>query len=109
MCIRDRLEDKGLGFCLDEYAKRKLDAYLAGEPEEQKAAISSSDDVAGQRLTKVCSVFIPQGYRSHCYQKNWNIPFQKVNLLYGFNGSGKTSLPVSYTHLVTSFRRKIWL
>ena len=87
-----QLEDKGLGFCLDEYAKRKLDAYLAGEPEEQKAAISSSDDVAGQRLTKVCSVFIPQGYRSHCYQKNWNIPFQKVNLLYGFNGSGKTSL-----------------
>lgn len=87
-----QLEGKGLSFCLDEYAKKNLDAYLEGKTESQKSTISSIDAVAGQHLTKLRSIFIPQKFRAHCYPKDWSIPFRNVNLLYGLNGSGKTSL-----------------
>ena len=87
-----QLEGKGLSFCLDEYTKKNLNAYLEGKTECQKLTISFIDAVAGQRLTKLCSIFIPQKFRAHCYPKDWSIPFQNVNLLYGLNGSGKTSL-----------------
>lgn len=87
-----QLENKGMSFCLDEYAKKNLDAYLDGKTESQKSTISSIDVVDGQHLTKLRSIFIPRGFRAHCYPKDWNVPFRNVNLLYGLNGSGKTSL-----------------
>lgn len=87
-----QLEGKGLGFCLEAYAKKNLDAYLEGKTGSQRSEGSSRNTVAGQHLAKLRAISIPQEFRAHCYSKNWSIPFQAVNLLYGLNGSGKTSL-----------------
>lgn len=86
------LEDKGLSFCLDEYTKKNLDAYLNGKIESRRVEETSRKIVTNQHITKLCAISIPKEFRPHCYPKDWSIPFQSVNLLYGLNGSGKTSL-----------------
>ena len=87
-----QLEDKGLSFCLDEYAKKNLDAYLDGKTGSRRVEGPSRKIVTSQHISKLCAISIPKEFRPHCYPKDWGIPFQSVNLLYGLNGSGKTSL-----------------
>jgi len=87
-----QLDAEGLDFCLSEYATKNLDAYLEGRNRKQKTAAPSVEEFKGQRLTKLESIFVPKSFRAHCYPKDWTIPFRNVNLLYGLNGSGKTSL-----------------
>lgn len=87
-----RLESEGLGFCLEKYTAQNLNAYLKGETGGRKSTTPYKDAVNGQQLTKLRSISIPQEFRAHCYPKSWDIPFQNVNLLYGLNGSGKTSM-----------------
>ena len=38
------------------------------------------------------SIFLPQNFRSHFYKKDIEFPCLKFNLLFGANGSGKTSV-----------------
>ena len=83
------LEDKGLSFCLDEYTKKNLDAYLNGKIESRRVEETSRKIVTNQHITKLCAISIPKEFRPHCYPKDWSIPFQSVNLLYGLNGSEK--------------------
>lgn len=89
----EQLEQQGLAFCLDEYTQKALDAYVEGTAEVRKAAGESVDAPdERQRLTRLRSVAIPKSFREHYYPKDWVIPFQTVNLLYGPNGTGKTSV-----------------
>lgn len=87
------MEAKGLSFCLKGFSQASLEQYINGELAEE---LSAEENIAlqagGQPLDTLRSIFIPQNFRDHYYQKAWSIPFQRVNLLYGANGAGKTSL-----------------
>ncbi len=87
-----QLDAEDLGFCLNEYTAKNLDAYLEGGNREQKIAVPPAEESKGRRLMKLESIFVPKSFRAHYYPKDWTIPFRNVNLLYGPNGSGKTSL-----------------
>lgn len=88
----DRLDKNGLGFCLNEYSKKILDAYVSNTIEMQKATNFLTEIPDSCKLSTLRSIEIPRGFRAHYYPKDWTIPFQAVNLLYGLNGSGKTSV-----------------
>lgn len=88
-----QLESRWMAFCLDTYSSSVLDAYIQGAPvESREDAGSVSETAAEQKIRRLCAVSIPKSFRPHYYQKDWVIPFAPVNLLYGPNGSGKTSL-----------------
>lgn len=88
-----QLDPWGMAFCLDKYSSSALDAYIQGDPVESREDTGSvSETAAEQRIRRLCSVSIPKSFRPHYYQTDWDIPFAPVNLLYGSNGSGKTSL-----------------
>lgn len=87
-----KLEPEGLDFCLREFSQRAFDAYLNGVTQRRNILRKPSDAVSAKRLNALKSILIPRDFRPHYYSKEWTIPFQAVNLLYGANGSGKTSL-----------------
>lgn len=89
----EQLDREGLAFCLDEYSQKALSGYVDGAVEARKTAGEPGDSTFnGQRLAMLQSITIQKGFREHYYTKDWTIPFQSVNLLYGLNGSGKTSV-----------------
>ena len=45
-----------------------------------------------QKIQQLHELTIPKGFRPHCYPKDWSIPLVSANVLYGPNGTGKTSL-----------------
>lgn len=86
------LDKEHLRFCLDNYTEQRMTNYLEGSFEEQETTarpVSQSEEL---RIDRLQSVFIPRSFREHYSPKDWTIPFQTVNLLYGLNGAGKTSL-----------------
>lgn len=87
-----RLEPEALDFCLREFSQKTFDAYLNGEMQQRNMLRKPPDAVPGRQLNALKDILIPQDFRPHYYWKDWRIPFQAVNLLYGANGSGKTSL-----------------
>lgn len=89
----EQLDQEGLAFCLDEYSQKALEAYVDGTAGVRKAAGESADAPAAiQRLTTLQSITIQKSFRAHYYPKDWVIPLHTVNLLYGPNGTGKTSV-----------------
>lgn len=86
------LDKEHLRFCLDSYSEQRLTDYAEGSFEEQETAarpVNSSEEL---QINSLQSVFIPRSFREHYSPKDWMIPFRTVNLLYGLNGAGKTSL-----------------
>jgi len=88
----EMLDKKGLTFCLNPYSTKDLDSYIDGATASQRKSNSVSDVLNEHKLTILKSIEISKRFREHYYPKDWNIPFQHVNLLYGPNGSGKTSV-----------------
>ena len=87
------LEQENLAFCLNEYTQKTLEAYIEGKLEVHKATSEPADAPTNERrLTMLRSLTIPKNFREHYYPKDWTIPLQTVNLLYGPNGTGKTSV-----------------
>lgn len=87
------LDKLGISFCLGEYSPKVLDAYVETGVDDRKTAAESQDvSMNGQRLKMLQSISIPKNFREHYYSKEWAIPLNPVNLLYGSNGTGKTSL-----------------
>lgn len=87
-----QLEPEALEFCLQEFSQKAFDSYLDGEARQRNTSRKPPDIAPGMQLNALESIRIPQEFRPHYYPKEWTIPFRTVNLLYGPNGSGKTSL-----------------
>lgn len=87
-----QLEPEALEFCLREFSQKAFDSYLGGEMRQRDTPRKPPDTAPGRQLNALESIRIPQEFRPHYYPKEWIIPFRAVNLLYGSNGSGKTSL-----------------
>ena len=87
-----RLEPEALEFCLREFSQKAFDNYLDGETRQRNTLQKPPETAPGGQLNALEAIRIPQNFRPHYYPKEWTIPFCAVNLLYGPNGSGKTSL-----------------
>lgn len=90
----EQLDREGVAFCLDEYSTKAMDAYVGGTTNVRRtvSAPCGTVDDDKRRLSALQAITIPKNFREHYYAKDWIIPLQTVNLLYGLNGSGKTSV-----------------
>lgn len=84
------LEQKGLSFCLGEYQTGTLKEYVEGKRRSGHRVQAISQPA--QKIQQLHELTIPKGFRPHCYPKDWSIPLVSANVLYGPNGTGKTSL-----------------
>lgn len=103
----DILTQDGMGFCLDDYSSRKFQNFLSGKnvgADIRKGLTSQREVTTGNH--KIDKISIKEKFRSHCYGKNKDIEVGGVNLLYGPNGSGKTSLLEAIELVVTGNVRK---
>ena len=88
-----QLEPLGMSFCLDEYSSEALDTYAQSVPIESREASEGVSMTDGeQQISCLRSISIPKSFRPHYYHKDLSVPFAPVNLLFGANGSGKTSV-----------------
>lgn len=88
----DALYRDGFGFCLNEYKSAVLESYLeTGLPSKGKKPLWRKCEVQ-QSIRNIREVRIPQNFRPHYYPRDWNIPLVSANVLYGPNGTGKTSV-----------------
>lgn len=85
------LEQDGLGFCLGPYASTGLEEYLAFG-KEKNAIKQEVDKQKQERVEKLLRLQLDETYRSDCFGRSYEIPFQRINLLDGRNGAGKTSI-----------------
>ncbi len=91
------LEPDGLSFCLQDFSEKRLRAYLEGHREK----LQTTDCRTGMGLRKIENrvpgpeikkLVLGEDYRPHCFGKEKEFNFSKVNLIEGQNGTGKTSL-----------------
>lgn len=88
----DALDPDDFGFCLSEYRSAVLESYLeTGLPPKDKKSLRRKHEIQ-QSIQSIREIRIPQNFRSHYYPKDWNIPLVSTNVLYGPNGTGKTSV-----------------
>lgn len=101
------LEKDEMGFCIDQYSSIKFQNFLSGKNvgSDIRKGTAGKIDVAGENH-KIDKISIKENFRSHCYGKDIDIDLGDVNLLYGPNGSGKTSLLEAIELVVTGNVRK---
>ena len=77
-------------FCMEPFS----DDILTGNLDQQKKRCLKHESNPHRIKEIRCleSIFLPQNFRAHFYQKDLKFPCSRFNLLYGANGSGKTSV-----------------
>lgn len=88
----EALEQEDLTFCLEEYNTKTLNHYIEGLVSPARKRSLSKGDETQQRIQNIREITVPRKFRPHYYPKDWNISLRPVNILYGPNGTGKTSL-----------------
>lgn len=103
------LNENGMSFCLDAYSKEKLIGFLDNKNiefnncSEQTFTISEGKSY---EYDKIKQINITEQFRTHCFGLNRKIEFTDVNLFFGANGSGKTSLLEAIELIMTGQIRK---
>ncbi|GIP34249.1 AAA family ATPase [Paenibacillus sp. J2TS4] len=85
----------GLDFCLDDYKTANIEAYMENGSIHARSYSNPTSDQAGEIVAPrgaIQSLDFGQQFRSHLLSEASAIDFAKVNLLYGPNGMGKTSV-----------------
>lgn len=103
----DILHGEGMTFCLEEYSNPKYLNFIKGKnvgSDVKKGKVSKSEEETD--VHKIETIRLTDVFRDHCYGKNRDIDVGTVNLLYGSNGSGKTSLLEAIELVVTGNVRK---
>ncbi len=104
------LREEHLTACLTEsYAAKKVENYLSGKRFD-------ADYVYDDDYSKMNHSEVPQikwvksldttGFRDFCFDKK-NMTFGQINLFYGANGSGKTSVLEAIEYALTSEVRRV--
>lgn len=81
-------------FCLENFENGIWDMFWKEGEKPISTIDMSSEDVSkdSEDIRLLKKIEIPTGFRPHCYKEDVKIDFSSVNLLYGTNGSGKTSI-----------------
>lgn len=104
------LREEHLTGCLTEaYAAKKVEAYLAGERFD--ADYVQDDDYSSMTHSEVPHVkwvksLDTTGFRNFCFN-NKVMEFGQINLFYGANGSGKTSVLEAIEYALTAEVRRV--
>lgn len=104
------LREAHLTACMTEaYAAKKVENYLMGNRFD--ADYVYDDDYASMRYSKVPKVkwiksLDTTGFRDFCFDDK-EITFGQINLFYGANGSGKTSVLEAIEYALTSEVRRV--
>lgn len=104
------LNENGMTFCLDTYSKNKIDDFLEGKNVESEnnydlTSISNEENKT-YSLYKIKQLKMTEQFRPHCFGLNAELEFGDVNLLFGANGSGKTSILEAIELVMTGQIRK---
>ncbi|MCC3374230.1 hypothetical protein [Cohnella sp. REN36] len=83
-----------LDFCLFDFKESNLDAYVKGGevPHHRSDIIPSRQESDNRPVGPIKSVSFGSMYRSHLLSAAPDLDFVQVNLFYGPNGMGKTSV-----------------
>lgn len=104
------LNDNGMTFCLDTYSKYKIDVFLKGKNVESEnnydLTLISNEENKTHSLYKIKQLKMTEQFRPHCFGLNTELEFGDVNLLFGANGSGKTSILEAIELVMTGQIRK---
>lgn len=104
------LREEHLTACLTEsYAAKKVENYLSGQRFD--ADYVQDDDYSSMNHSKVPQIkwvksLDTTGFRDFCFDKK-NMTFGQINLFYGANGSGKTSVLEAIEYALTSEVRRV--
>lgn len=81
-------------FCLEKFENGIWDMYWKGGEKPISTIDMLSEDVSkdSEDIRLLKKIEIPTGFRPHCYKEDVKIDFSSVNLLYGTNGAGKTTI-----------------
>jgi len=104
------LNDNGMTFCLDTYSKYKIDVFLKGKNVESEnnydLTLISNEENKTHSLYKIKQLKMTEQFRPHCFGLETEFEFGDVNLLFGSNGSGKTSILEAIELVMTGQIRK---
>jgi len=104
------LNENGMTFCLDTYSKYKIDVFLKGKNVESEnnydLTLISNEENKTHSLYKIKQLKMTEQFRPHCFGLNAELEFGDVNLLFGANGSGKTSILEAIELVMTGQIRK---
>lgn len=104
------LREEHLTACLIEsYAAKKVENYLSGQRFD--ADYVQDDDYSSMNHSEVPQIkwvksLDTTGFRDFCFDKK-NMTFGQINLFYGANGSGKTSVLEAIEYALTSEVRRV--
>ena len=104
------LREEHLTACLTEpYASKKVENYLSGQRFD--ADYVHDDDYSIMKHSKVPQIkwvksLETTGFREFCFDKK-TMTFGQINLFYGANGSGKTSVLEAIEYALTSEVRRV--
>lgn len=104
------LREEHLTACLTEsYAAKKVENYLSGQRFD--ADYVQDDDYSIMNHSEVTQIkwvksLDTTGFRDFCFDKK-NMTFGQINLFYGANGSGKTSVLEAIEYALTSEVRRV--
>lgn len=104
------LRQEHLTACLTEpYASKKVESYLSGQRFD--ADYVQDDDYSVMKHSKVPQIkwvksLETTGFRDFCFDEK-TMTFGQINLFYGANGSGKTSVLEAIEYALTSEVRRV--
>lgn len=104
------LRQEHLTACLTEpYASKKVESYLSGQRFD--ADYVQDDDYSVMKHSKVPKIkwvksLETTGFRDFCFDEK-TMTFGQINLFYGANGSGKTSVLEAIEYALTSEVRRV--
>lgn len=77
-------------FCMETFSE---DSFLNNVLTKRLFKHSSIDEKSENiDMQELCKILMPKVFRPHLYQNDWELPCRKFNLLFGANGTGKTSV-----------------
>lgn len=77
-------------FCMGTFCE---DSFLENLLASRSHKLSSLDEKPENiEVQELCEIELPKIFRPHLYQDDWKLPCRKFNLLFGANGTGKTSI-----------------
>ena len=85
------LQAENLEFSFDEYNSKNVDKYLLKQNiSKNMKKVNKTKHI--EKIDVISKINLTNKFRPHCYGENKSIVVGGVNLLYGSNGCGKTSL-----------------
>ncbi|WP_129724461.1 LuxR C-terminal-related transcriptional regulator [Xylanivirga thermophila] len=104
------LNKNGMVFCFDAYSKYKIIDFLEDKNVENgnslDLTLNNNEENKTQTSCKIEQLKMTEQFRPHCFGLNTELGFGDVNLLFGANGSGKTSILEAIELVMTGEIRK---